>query len=56
LLFDPQTSGGLIATVRPEEAQSLVQALKDLGYAQTTIVGTIVEREKSEFAPLVYLE
>ena len=34
----------------------LVQALRDLGYAQTAVVGTIVEREKTEFAPLVYLE
>ena len=34
----------------------LVQALRDLGYTQTAVVGTVVEREKVEFAPLVYLE
>jgi len=43
-LFDPQTSGGLLCAVRPEEAQGLLLALRDQGYAQAAVIGRVVKR------------
>ena len=43
LLFDPQTSGGLLAAVAPEEAPSARSALRDAGCA-AMLVGDVVEK------------
>jgi selenide,water dikinase len=37
LLFDPQTAGGLLAAVAPEEAHSLLEQLKSAGYPAAKI-------------------
>jgi selenide,water dikinase len=50
LLFDPQTSGGLLAAVPVENAQACVAALHELGYRQTTIIGHTRERSTSPVA------
>jgi selenide,water dikinase len=42
LLFDPQTSGGLLIAVSPEEAERLVAALHDKGINCATIIGHVV--------------
>lgn len=39
LLFDPQTSGGLLMAVAPELADNLLIALRELG--ETAIIGTV---------------
>ncbi len=42
LIFDPQTAGGLLATVPGDQAQACVDALKKLGYEHTAIIGRIL--------------
>jgi selenide,water dikinase len=39
ILFDPQTSGGLLMGVRPEQAESLVEALRAGGDAAAAMIG-----------------
>lgn len=43
LLFDPQTSGGLLIVVANEEAERLVAALKAKGIGCAAIVGEVVD-------------
>ncbi|MEW6496938.1 MAG: selenide, water dikinase SelD, partial [Cyanobacteriota bacterium] len=42
LLFDPQTSGGLLASVPLEQADSCLTALQAKGYAHSQIVGRVI--------------
>ncbi|MBU0681517.1 MAG: selenide, water dikinase SelD [Proteobacteria bacterium] len=44
ILFDPQTSGGLLIAVAAEEASALQKALVSRGVVDTAIVGEVVAR------------
>ena len=55
LLFDPQTSGGLLATIPAEHATNCILKLKEVGYHNSAIIGNIVRREKGSFHSLVNL-
>jgi selenide,water dikinase len=41
ILFDPQTAGGLLATVREEDAQNCLNSLHAAGFEQARVIGTV---------------
>lgn len=45
ILFDPQTSGGLLIGIASERAADLCAALRERGYADTEIIGEVVAAE-----------
>ncbi len=48
LLFDPQTSGGLLLSVAAQRAGELLVALQRAGSEQAAIIGEVVERAPGE--------
>ena len=46
LIYDPQTAGGLLASVPAENADARVAGLIELGYARTMIVGEVLEQSE----------
>jgi selenide,water dikinase len=46
VLFDPQTSGGLLICVAPEIAEELLKDLKAKGIKDAAIVGEVVTEPK----------
>jgi len=51
VLVDPQTSGGLLISVKESQANELVSALKNEGVSEAAVVGEIPNEEKSEKEP-----
>ena len=46
LLFDPQTSGGLLMSVAQNKTQLLLKRLKDKGIKEATIIGRVIKPGK----------
>ncbi|MBW4560469.1 MAG: selenide, water dikinase SelD [Mojavia pulchra JT2-VF2] len=57
LLFDPQTSGGLLASLSKEQANSCLAALQTLGYKHSCVIGRVTPSVAldSEIGKLVYI-
>lgn len=47
LLFDPQTSGGLLAGVAAEKAESCIEQLHKAGYKDATVIGDVIANDNS---------
>jgi selenide, water dikinase len=43
-LFDPQTSGGLLAGVPEAAADACLEELQALGYLTSAVIGTVTSR------------
>ena len=51
LIFDPQTSGGLLATVPSAQVEVCVEKLVAAGYTRTAVIGTVKE-DSGELEPI----
>ena len=52
LVFDPQTAGGLLASVPADRVEECVAKLKALGYGHTAVIGCVKERSE-QLEPIV---
>jgi len=46
ILFDPQTSGGLLAGVPPSEIDDVIAKLREAGYALSACIGRVTDRKR----------
>jgi len=53
LLLDPQTSGGLLMTVPPNDADAVVEACRSRGYPETRAIGQILPPADTEVVRLL---
>jgi len=55
LLFDPQTSGGLLASIPHDQVESCLNMLKTLGYSQSRAIARIVPQVTTEL-PIIIVD
>lgn len=48
ILFDPQTSGGLLISISPNKVDKMLQRMKNVGIKDATIIGEIIEEPKGK--------
>ncbi len=47
ILFDPQTSGGLLIAVPESEGEKLLKKMEERGIKEASLIGKVVQREKN---------
>lgn len=52
ILFDPQTSGGLLISVSPQVADTLLTQLQEAGYKEAAIIGAVANEPKGKIVLL----
>ena len=52
ILFDPQTSGGLLISVSPQVADTLLIKLQEAGYKEAAIIGAVANEPKGKIVLL----
>ncbi len=55
LLFDPQTSGGLLAAIPHDQVESCLNMLKTLGYSQSCAIARVVPQVATEL-PIIIVD
>jgi selenide,water dikinase len=48
LIYDPQTSGGLLISIEADRAFKLLKALKRAGYKKAAIIGEVIKEPKGK--------
>jgi len=48
ILYDPQTSGGLLISVPPEKAEEMLSRIRQAGDEEAAIVGQVIDKPKSQ--------
>jgi selenide,water dikinase len=52
ILFDPQTSGGLLIAVPKEKAEAMVKMLKERGIDEAAVIGEVIDEPKEKITVL----
>jgi selenide,water dikinase len=53
-LFDPQTSGGLLAAVKPVHKDAVLSALVEAGYETAAVIGEVLPVDNNNM-PMIHL-
>jgi selenide,water dikinase len=53
LLFDPQTSGGLLAAIPARNSELALDSLRSNGYPEAKVIGTFIQRSDSHSIQLI---
>ncbi|WP_364302074.1 AIR synthase-related protein [Moorena sp. SIO4A5] len=55
LLFDPQTSGGILAAIPAEKADECINKLKACGHQQSSLIGRVIPAPQAISRPITII-
>lgn len=56
ILFDPQTSGGLLISMNYDDAVKYLQEMQEMGHSSAAIIGKICQRENGDIEGKIYVK